>query len=58
VIEQIQSVILIGGSSMMPKIRGLLREFFKMAERGMEFPNFPNPDEAICQGAAILPYIN
>ncbi len=47
--SQIDEVILVGGSSRIPKIQSMLQEFFNGKELNKEF----NPDEAIAYGAAI-----
>lgn len=46
---QIQDVVLVGGSTRIPKIKSLLSDFFK----GKELCNSVNPDEAVAYGAAI-----
>ena len=47
--EQIDTVLLVGGSTRMPMIREMLREYFGKA------PNTSvNPDECVAMGAAIL----
>ena len=47
--SQIDEVILVGGSSRIPKIQSMLQEFFNGKELNKEF----NPDEAVAYGAAI-----
>lgn len=46
---QINEVVLVGGSSRIPKIRQLLRDFFNNKELNLSI----NPDEAIAYGAAV-----
>ncbi|XP_008780136.2 luminal-binding protein 4-like [Phoenix dactylifera] len=48
--DQIDDVVLTGGSSKIPKIRQLLRDYFNGKEPDMEV----NPDEAARDGAAII----
>jgi heat shock protein 5 len=47
--NQIDEIVLVGGSTRIPKIQKLLKDFFngKEPNRGI------NPDEAICYGAAV-----
>lgn len=47
--EDIQEVVLVGGSTRIPKVQQLLKEFFngKEPSRGI------NPDEAVAFGAAV-----
>ncbi|KAH9508634.1 70-kilodalton heat shock protein [Bulinus truncatus] len=47
--EQIHDIILVGGSTRIPKIQSLLKEFFG----GKELNKSINPDEAVAAGAAI-----
>ncbi|XP_059152381.1 heat shock 70 kDa protein-like [Physella acuta] len=47
--EQIQEVVLVGGSTRIPRIQELLREFFD----GKQLNNSINPDEAVAYGAAV-----
>jgi heat shock protein 1/8 len=47
--SQINEVVLVGGSTRIPKIQRLLEEFFN----GKELNKSINPDEAIAYGAAI-----
>ena len=46
---QIQDVVLVGGSTRIPKIQKILKEFFKETELRLAI----NPDEAVASGAAI-----
>lgn len=45
----IQEVVLVGGSTRIPKIRELIRDFFD----GKEPNSGINPDEAVAYGAAV-----
>ena len=47
--SQIHDIVLVGGSTRIPKIQQLLQEYFN----GMELNNSINPDEAVAYGAAI-----
>ena len=47
--KDITDVILVGGSTRIPKIRQLVKEFFN----GMEPRSGVNPDEAVAEGAAV-----
>ena len=47
--SQIQEIVLVGGSTRIPKIRKMLQDFFN----GKELCNSVNPDEAVAYGAAI-----
>ncbi|KIK68869.1 hypothetical protein GYMLUDRAFT_213639 [Collybiopsis luxurians FD-317 M1] len=46
--EDVDEIVLVGGSTRIPKIRHLLRDFF-----GKELSKGINPDEAVAYGAAI-----
>jgi heat shock protein 5 len=48
-IEEIEEIILVGGSTRIPKIQALVREFFK----GKEPYRSIDPDEAVAHGAAV-----
>ncbi|KAH9299559.1 hypothetical protein KI387_031241 [Taxus chinensis] len=48
--DQINDVVLVGGSSRIPKVQELLSEFFP----GMGLCKSVNPDEAVAYGAALL----
>jgi len=48
-IGQIDEIVLVGGSTRIPKIQESLREYFN----GKELCNSVNPDEAVAYGAAI-----
>jgi heat shock protein 5 len=45
----IHEVVLVGGSTRIPKVRDLIREFFD----GKEPNSGINPDEAVAYGAAV-----
>ncbi|TVU47549.1 hypothetical protein EJB05_07155, partial [Eragrostis curvula] len=45
----IEDVVLVGGSTRIPKVQSMLREFFN----GKELCRTINPDEAVAYGAAI-----
>ena len=47
--SQIDDIVLVGGSSRIPKVRELLSEFFN----GKELCSSVNPDEAVAYGAAV-----
>uniref|UniRef100_A0A8R7QWT3 Heat shock cognate 70 kDa protein n=2 Tax=Triticum urartu TaxID=4572 RepID=A0A8R7QWT3_TRIUA len=47
--SQIHDVVLVGGSTRIPKVRQLLREFFD----GKELCTSINPDEAVAYGSAV-----
>lgn len=47
--DKIDEIVLVGGSSRIPKIQEMLKDFFN----GKELCKNINPDEAIAQGAAI-----
>ncbi|KAG2552913.1 hypothetical protein PVAP13_9KG489600 [Panicum virgatum] len=51
--SSVQDVVLVGGSTRIPKVRSMLREFFD----GKELCQSINPDEAVAYGAAIQAYI-
>jgi len=47
--EQVDEVVLVGGSTRIPKVRALLKEYFDGKELNLDV----NPDEAIAFGAAV-----
>jgi len=47
--SDVNEIVLVGGSSRIPKVRGLLKEFFD----GKEPNDGINPDEAVAYGAAV-----
>ena len=46
--DEVDEIILVGGSTRVPKIQSMLKEYF-----GKELNKQLNPDEAIAEGAAI-----
>ena len=46
----IDEIILVGGSSRIPKVQALIKEFFD----GKEPSRAINPDEAVAYGAAVI----
>lgn len=48
-ISRVHDVVLVGGSSRIPKVQQLLQDLFK----GKELCTSVNPDEAVAQGAAV-----
>jgi len=51
--SDIKRVVLIGGSTRIPKIQSLLQEYFN----GLELTKSINPDEGVAYGAAVQAYI-
>jgi L1 cell adhesion molecule like protein len=51
--SSIDDVVLVGGSTRIPKVRSMLRDFFD----GKELCQSINPDEAVAYGASIQGYI-
>ena len=47
--SQIQDIVLVGGSTRIPKVQKLLQDFFN----GKELNKSINPDEAVAYGAAV-----
>lgn len=47
--SSVDDIVLVGGSSRIPKVKQLLQEFFK----GKELCKSINPDEAVAYGAAV-----
>lgn len=47
--SKVDEIVLVGGSTRIPKIRELLKEFFD----GKEPNSSINPDEAVAYGAAV-----
>ena len=45
----IHEIVLVGGSTRIPKVKKLLQDFFN----GKELNNSINPDEAVAYGAAV-----
>jgi len=48
--SEVDEIVLVGGSTRIPKIQNLIKEFFngKEPNRGI------NPDEAVANGAAVM----
>jgi molecular chaperone DnaK len=51
--EQIDEVVLVGGSTRIPAVRQLVDELFKLAGRGKRPHTDLNPDEVVALGAAV-----
>jgi molecular chaperone DnaK len=51
--EQIDEVVLVGGSTRIPKVRALADELFSLSPRGKEPHTELNPDEVVALGAAV-----
>lgn len=51
--EQINEIVMVGGSSRIPRIRQLLSDFFN----GKKLNDSVNPDEAVAYGAAVQAHI-
>jgi heat shock protein 5 len=47
--SDIQDIVLVGGSTRIPKVQSLLKDFFD----GKELNKGVNPDEAVAYGAAV-----
>ena len=47
--EEVDEIVLVGGSTRIPKVQQLLKDFFN----GKELNRGINPDEAVAYGAAI-----
>ena len=47
--SQIHEVVLVGGSTRIPKVQELLKDYFN----GKELNKSINPDEAVAYGAAV-----
>lgn len=47
--SDIDEIVLVGGSTRIPKIQNLLKDFFQ----GKELNRGINPDEAVAYGAAV-----
>jgi molecular chaperone DnaK (HSP70) len=52
--DEIDDVVLVGGSTRIPKIQEMLQEFFN----GKELCRSVNPDEAVAYGAAVRKFIS
>ncbi len=51
--EEIDEVVLVGGSTRMPAVRALVDEVFRLSERGKKPHTDLNPDEVVALGAAV-----
>ena len=51
--EQIDEVVLVGGSTRIPAVRQLVDDLFKLAARGKKPHTDLNPDEVVALGAAV-----
>ncbi|MGB6728970.1 MAG: molecular chaperone DnaK [Terracidiphilus sp.] len=51
--EQIDEVVLVGGSTRIPAVRRLVDELFKLSARGKKAHTELNPDEVVALGAAV-----
>ena len=51
--EQIDEVVLVGGSTRIPAVRALVDELFKLSARGKKPHIELNPDEVVALGAAV-----
>jgi Fe-S protein assembly chaperone HscA len=51
--EQIDEVVLVGGSTRIPAVRKLVDELFKLTARGKKAHTELNPDEVVALGAAV-----
>src|SRR5487761_925157 len=52
-IDQIEEVVLVGGSTRIPSVRSLVEEVFELPARGKKPHSEMNPDEVVALGAAI-----
>lgn len=55
--EQIGEVVLVGGSTRIPKVRSLTDEIFHLSQRGKKPHIELNPDEVVALGAAVQAHI-
>jgi Fe-S protein assembly chaperone HscA len=51
--EQIEEVVLVGGSTRIPSVRKLVDEIFELSARGKKPHTELNPDEVVALGAAV-----
>jgi Fe-S protein assembly chaperone HscA len=51
--EQIDEVVLVGGSTRIPAVRALVDDLFRLRARGKKPHNELNPDEVVALGAAV-----
>ncbi len=55
--EQIDEVVLVGGSTRIPRVRALVDEVFHLSARGKKPHTELNPDEVVALGAAVQAHI-
>ncbi len=55
--EQIDEVVLVGGSTRIPSVRVLTDQIFHLSERGRQPHTELNPDEVVALGAAVQAHI-
>jgi Fe-S protein assembly chaperone HscA len=55
--EQIDEVVLVGGSTRIPRVRTLVDEVFHLSARGKKPHTELNPDEVVALGAAVQAHI-
>jgi Fe-S protein assembly chaperone HscA len=55
--EQIDEVVLVGGSTRIPLVRRLTDKIFQLSQRGKEPHTELNPDEVVALGAAVQAHI-
>ncbi len=55
--EEIDEVVLVGGSTRIPRVRALVDEWFRLSERGKKPHTELNPDEVVALGAAVQAHI-
>jgi Fe-S protein assembly chaperone HscA len=55
--EQIGEVVLVGGSTRIPRVRALVDEIFRLSQRGKKPHTELNPDEVVALGAAVQAHI-
>ena len=51
--EQIDEVVMVGGSTRIPAVRGLVTKLFDLEARGKKLHTELNPDEVVALGAAV-----
>lgn len=56
-VEQIDEVVLVGGSTRIPAVRRLVDELFSLSARGKKPHTELNPDEVVALGAAVQAHI-
>jgi molecular chaperone DnaK len=55
--EEIDEVVLVGGSTRIPRVRALVDEWFHLSARGKKPHTELNPDEVVALGAAVQAHI-